>query len=257
MKRPTGPRYAVLGMLLALGGPAGWLLLQAVLGTWTGGSLTTEVAAHSLLYLYMLASTVLAFGAFGAWAGRLASKLAVSNRQLEQLAGTDSLTSLKNTRYFQQRLHSECARAERSGAPLALILLDLDRFKAVNDRFGHSVGDAALAHVGEQISSCCRRGDLACRVGGEEFALLCPDAGLAEARGVADRVCSALNENPFPAPNGPLAITASLGVAIRRGTPEALYEAADKALYRAKAEGRNRVALEHEERQVTPRSEIP
>jgi diguanylate cyclase (GGDEF)-like protein len=256
MERPTGPRYAIRGMLLALGAPIGWLLLQAALGGLAGGSISSEVAAHSLLYLYLFGSTVLAFGAFGAWAGSLAGKLAASNAQLEQLAGTDSLTSLRNTRYFQQRLRSECARADRAGTPLSLILMDLDSFKAVNDRFGHAVGDVALAHVAAQISASCRLGDLACRVGGEEFALLCPGAGLAEARGVAERVCSALNENPFPAPDGPLAITASLGVALYRETPDVLYRAADKALYRAKAEGRNRVALEHEEPQATPRPEL-
>jgi len=243
MERPTGPRYAVRGMLLALGAPIGWLLLQAALGDLAGGTVRTEIAAHSLLYLYLFGSTVIAFGAFGAWAGHLAFKLAAINTQLERLAGTDGLTSLKNARYFHQRLRSECARSERSGAALSLILMDLDSFKSVNDRFGHAVGDAALAHVAALISACCRLGDLACRVGGEEFALLCPGARLAEAQGVADRVCASLNENPFETPNGLLAITASLGVAVRHSTPEALYQAADKALYRAKAEGRNRVAL--------------
>ena len=247
MERPNAPRYAVRGMLLALGAPIGWLLLQAALGALTEGSIASEVRAHSLLYLYLFGSTVLAFGAFGAWAGHLAAKLAASNEQLEKLAGTDGLTSLKNARYFHLRLRSECARSERGATPLALILMDLDSFKEVNDRFGHAVGDAALAHVAAEISACCRLGDLACRVGGEEFALLCPGAGLAEAQRVADRICASLNEHPFPTPEGPLPITASLGVAIRRDTPDALYRAADKALYQAKAEGRNRVAVEHEQ----------
>jgi diguanylate cyclase (GGDEF)-like protein len=252
MKRPSGPRYAVIGILLALGAPGGWLLLLAALGGFEGGSTLSEIRAHSLLYLYLLGSTVIAFGLFGAWAGSLAAKLAASNVRLEQMARTDSLTSLKNAGYFQQRLRSECARSERSGEPLSLILMDLDTFKSVNDRYGHAVGDAALAHVGVQIAACCRLGDLACRVGGEEFAVLCPGANLEEARKVAERVRTSLNENRFEAPDGLLAVTASLGVAVRSDTPAALYEAADRALYRAKAEGRNRVAVQHGAPEPTP-----
>jgi two-component system cell cycle response regulator len=128
------------------------------------------------------------------------------------------------------------------GAPLSLIVMDLDRFKELNDRLGHDVGDAALSHAAGVLRASIREVDLACRIGGDEFAVICPGASLEGATAVAERARTALEKTPFRAPNGePVALTASLGVSALNDGDRQLFQAGDHALYAAKAEGRNRV----------------
>ena len=189
---------------------------------------------------------VLALGADAAESERLAALadlvgLAVANarsrERLVALATTDPLTGLANHRAFRERLLAECARAERSGGPLALVMIDLDRFKRVNDTHGHQAGDEVLRGVARRLASCARRADVPARIGGEELAWLLPDTGLDAAVEAAERLRLAIRGVPFRAVGR---VTASLGVAVLGSEgPDDLVRRADLALYRAKEGGRD------------------
>ena len=162
-----------------------------------------------------------------------------SEHRLRALAATDPLTGLANHRQFQERLSEEVSRAARYGHPLSLVLLDLDRFKRVNDRHGHQAGDAVLAEVARRMAQIARTGDLAARVGGEEFAWLLPDTDAVGALTLAERMRSAVEAEPFEVAGR---LTASLGVAAlgAPGDGDDLFRRADGALRWAKLAGRNR-----------------
>ena len=173
--------------------------------------------------------------------------MAIANLQLRetlrQQSLRDPLTGLFNRRYFEESLRREMLRCERKGLPLALMLLDIDHFKAFNDSHGHSAGDAVLAHVGRSIASLVRVEDLACRYGGEEFTIVMPEAGAESAVARAAAIRRAVSQSTIEHNGRTLGpVTLSIGVAAfpRDGvTPELLFEVADAALYRAKAEGRD------------------
>jgi diguanylate cyclase (GGDEF)-like protein/PAS domain S-box-containing protein len=177
--------------------------------------------------------------------------------QLEELASTDSLTGLATRRRFLELAGHELARARRNGRPISLIVLDLDHFKDVNDRWGHAGGDRVLRATGDLLRRSLREFDLAARWGGEEFCLLLPDTEAAAALATAERLREAIAAMPVPSPPaGTLRVTASLGVAATGSGSadiDALVEAADQAMYRAKREGRNRVRRSWPET-VTPRT---
>jgi diguanylate cyclase (GGDEF)-like protein len=167
-------------------------------------------------------------------------------RKIEDLAHMDSLTGICNRRFFLElgeRILRQGARAKR---PVSLILLDLDHFKAVNDRFGHAAGDAVIRGSVRRISRVVRETDLVARIGGEEFAILLPETCLETGLQVAERVRMGVEalEIPFEGLPHPLTITASLGLALAEcGTDslDSLMSKADHALYQAKGGGRNRV----------------
>ncbi len=170
------------------------------------------------------------------------ARLVEANERLEALATTDGLTGAKNHRAFQERLSEEYSRASRSGAPLSVILLDVDNFKLYNDEFGHPAGDRVLKSVAQLLQANVREVDYVARYGGEEFAIVLPGADDFVARSVAERCREAIAAGPWPDRQ----VTASLGVAsANASTPSrgALIEQADTALYRSKAAGRNRVSL--------------
>lgn len=174
---------------------------------------------------------------------RLAEKLADMNQRLEQEASTDSLTELSNRRYFWKRFEEEHARAKRFGHPLSLIVLDLDRFKSINDEFGHPVGDQVLRAVGKLLKTSLRGIDIAARLGGEEFALLLPETPKESAVFVAERLLSEFKGVKVPSLTAQK-LSFSAGVATfpeHAAAPQKLYETADEALYKAKNSGRSRV----------------
>lgn len=161
-------------------------------------------------------------------------------------ATTDALTGLHNRRYFDERLEVELARAQRSGKPLSLLMVDVDRFKGVNDTYGHLAGDRVLAAVGDVLEATVRTTDLAARFGGEEFCVLLPDTDAEGAAQLAERVRKALASHEMPVEGGVLRVTASLGVAtwgVNGTCRETLIAAADQALYAAKEGGRNQVRV--------------
>ena len=154
----------------------------------------------------------------------------------------DGLTGLWNRTYLDDRILAETAIVERYHRPLACMMIDLDHFKALNDGYGHDVGDSALRAVAGLFGEMCRREDVACRYGGEEFAVLCPGVQAGGAAVIAERLRARIEATNIAAPGGTLKVTASFGVSDVGGGMDFLRRA-DQALYKAKRDGRNRVAL--------------
>ena len=158
-------------------------------------------------------------------------------REARQLADLDALTTLHNRRYFHETLGRECARAHRYDRELALVFFDIDDFTAINDRIGHLAGDSVLAGVAERLRSVVRSADIACRVGGDEFAVILPESKLADAEQLYRRVQFAVGARPI----GPFErVHLSAGIAELRADDDAasLFERADEALYQAKEAGK-------------------
>lgn len=237
---------ALLGLSIAPGAPLGWFLIRCLEGATPGA----ELLGHAGLYAYMLLGTGAVFAVFGLLLGQREDRLCRANARLEDRAVTDPLTGLKNGGYFHARLEEEFLERARTGEPLAVVVLDLDRFKGINDTYGHLVGDLVLIRVGRAIASVTREGETDARVGGEEFALLLPGSTSEEAREVAERVRNAIAEaeTVIEGESTPtLRVTASAGAAsttdTKAASARALYKATDQALYRAKAEGRDRTVV--------------
>lgn len=176
--------------------------------------------------------------------------VALENARLYQetklQAITDGLTGLYNHRFFREQLEVEIGRAERYGHDVALIIMDIDHFKHYNDTHGHPQGDELLRGLAELLRKSIRKADLACRYGGEEFAIILPETGKETAVYLAERIRKAISEHPFPfretQPMG--ALTVSIGVAVfplDARVIDKLIRKADDALYKAKSTGRNRV----------------
>ena len=168
----------------------------------------------------------------------------LTEQRLHEMAVHDPLTGLFNRRYMVETLAREMARAQREASPLSLILLDIDRFKQLNDTFGHLGGDRVLQSLAALLLECIRQGDIACRFGGEEFVLVLPGVPLATALERAERVRARFADLRVPFEDTEIRATISLGAANfpQDGVSgEELIRCADMALYRAKERGRNRV----------------
>lgn len=161
-------------------------------------------------------------------------------QQLTAEARKDPLTGLLNRRGFAERLDTEVLRARRLGHPLAAVAIDIDHFKAINDRHGHDAGDRVLARVAHTLRLESRATDIVARLGGDEFLVVLPDADADEARGYADRVRATLHADPHA-----LEVSVSAGVSVAAGptTAKELTASADRALYEAKRAGRNATAV--------------
>jgi diguanylate cyclase (GGDEF)-like protein len=161
-------------------------------------------------------------------------------REARQLADLDALTGLHNRRYFHETLAREVARAHRYDRRLALIVFDLDDFKAINDRIGHLSGDAVLAEAAERVRDVVRSADIACRVGGDEFAVILPESTMADADQLYRRLQSALTARPV-GQAGRLSFSAGVAELKPDDDPTSFFERADEALYRAKERGKAQV----------------
>lgn len=182
----------------------------------------------------------------GGFVARYVGEGDAEGRQLAELAlasRRDALTGLANRRAFDEDLAREVARAARDGTPLSVIVLDLDRFKAVNDAHGHAAGDAVLRAVAARAAAVLRAGHLLARLGGEEFGVVLAGADLGQAAAAAERLRAAVAASPVDAAGRALHVTASLGCAtLSPGeAAEALVARADARLYAAKHAGRDRV----------------
>jgi two-component system, cell cycle response regulator len=176
---------------------------------------------------------------------------AVNRARLVRSGVTDFLTGWHNRRYFHNRLREELARAERTGKPLACLMIDVDNFKDINDRFGHLAGDEALKEVARRAEAEIRAGDTGARFGGDEFAILLSGAEVVHAVKLAERIHNSVGSTPIRVHGGAhVTVTLSVGLATARPQPrshdykalaERLIAEADAALYRAKGAGRNRV----------------
>ncbi|MBA2383151.1 MAG: sensor domain-containing diguanylate cyclase [Actinobacteria bacterium] len=161
-------------------------------------------------------------------------------REARQLADLDALTGLHNRRYFHEMLAREVARAHRYGRSLALVVFDLDDFKAVNDRIGHLAGDGVLAEAAERVRQVVRSADIACRVGGDEFAVILPESSLDDADQLCKRLEAAISARPV-GQAGRLHLSAGVTEVRAEDTAVSFFERADEALYRAKAAGKGKV----------------
>ncbi len=231
---------ALAGVVLAGGAPAGlwavWTVLEHLPAQ--------ELRSITLWFVGLTSAAVL--GGFGAVAGWLMDALVDAREQLAQEALEDHLTGLSNRRAMQHALTAELRRHERTREPVALIMLDVDHFKRVNDRFGHPAGDAVLCTVAQQVRSACRGMDVAARVGGEEFAVLAPGLHAQDATRVAERIRRALEDASTMFGDATIKVTLSAGVATTDELQppvdvQALWAASDVQLYRAKQGGRNLV----------------
>jgi diguanylate cyclase (GGDEF)-like protein len=174
----------------------------------------------------------------------LQKALIATNRRLEELSLTDGLTHVGNRRAFDERMAVAYEHARRYERPLSLVLVDVDHFKSINDRYGHDAGDAVLRVVADVIAGSSRQTDFVGRIGGEEFAVLLPETPLFEAMQFGEKIRSAIAATTAAAEP----VHVSIGVANMPHSKVTglmqLFHAADQALYRAKANGRNRVEME-------------
>jgi diguanylate cyclase (GGDEF)-like protein len=262
-RRPRRLVYPAIGVLLSMALVLGLLLLQAWQG-WVAGvgprtplpwRLADELRRQPLVYAYLLVATLAITTGLGWVVGR-------KEDLLEALSVTDPLTGLANRRRLLAAFADELNRSARYGTPLALLLIDLDRLKEINDRRGHAQGDRALQLVAESLRRSCRATDRPARTGGDEFLVLAVNTSADEALALAHRVCATVrrlgaagNERAktVPASDLPSALTVSIGVAdlddVTLPTFVSLHAAADAALYAAKAAGRDRALA------ATPRTD--
>jgi two-component system, cell cycle response regulator len=215
----------------------GQLVGSLNLGSLRRDRFTPGMATHFIEWLAAVASVCL--------------ENVANNERLKHIGLTDALTGVHNRRYFEQRLREEVDRALRKGSPLSCLLVDLDHFKSVNDRYGHLIGDVVLREVAEQIKDQLRLSDAMARYGGEEFAVLLVQTNAVTARAIAERIRERIAGQVFKLPEGAqLSVTISIGVATLmeelRGADidvraRDLVSRTDSALYSAKRSGRNRV----------------
>lgn len=234
MKKKPGFYY---GLAAATGIALGLLVLRTVFAS--GYSLAAEFVSNRLTYTYVFLATAVVFMVLGYILGRQAD-------ELRRLSMTDALTGLSNRHAFHVRLRDEWRRSRRYRAPLALLLIDVDGLKQVNDQEGHQTGDRVLREVAGAIRHTLRGTDIGARWGGDEFAIIAPNTGRSAADRLGRRLLLHMNEGTA---GGHTAVTVSAGVALfdpaQRPIPSIrmLMRAADRALYQAKANGRNRVKI--------------
>jgi diguanylate cyclase (GGDEF)-like protein len=216
--------------------------------------LLVYVSMHVFFQGQFMQSALLMGAAVPAIVAPLATHLVVTlvfdleraRAELTRLATRDGLTQLYNQRHFSAQLGIEVPRALRGRRPLAVLMIDADRFKDINDRHGHATGDHVLQQLAAACATSLRPYDVLARYGGEEFVLLLPDTALAQACDVAERIRASVAALQLHSPKGePIAATVSIGVAVLQAddpAPLAVVERADAAMYQAKRAGRNRWA---------------
>lgn len=206
-----------------------------------GGQASAEYSIGVILYMFF--GSVIVFGVYSYVLGR-------SEERFADLSMHDHLTGLYNTRLFHDTLKSQFSLAERHGHNLTLLLLDVDRFKRVNDTYGHQVGDRVLTTIAQKVTGVVRAGDMVARVGGEEFAVILPETDTEGGAELAERIRANIEQTTLTlAGNVSLAVTVSIGVAglntLNAETTTELFASVDAALYEAKNSGRNCVRVAH------------
>jgi diguanylate cyclase (GGDEF)-like protein len=253
---PRRLAYPIAGALLGGGFLGGFFTLSA----WAAGREPTaswfrgQLADQPIPYGYLVLATLTMLALLGWLLGR-------KEDQLEELSVTDPLTGLANRRRLRAQFTEELNRAARYGTPLALLVVDVDRLKAINDGYGHAAGDRALHLVSEGLRRSCRATDVAARFGGDEFLVLAVNTTATEALALAHRIGATVRRlSAAAAPGGPR-LTVSIGAAdlerALQASFAALHAAADRALYQAKAEGRDRAAVAPPLPRSSPRAHPP
>ena len=172
---------------------------------------------------------------------RLQDELRERNAELEAISRTDTLTGLPNRRHLQEHLMAAASSARRRPETMAVLMIDVDHFKGVNDRFGHDAGDVVLRAIGTRLASACRQEDIVGRWGGEEFLVVAPSTDVAGAAVLAERFREEAAAEPVFVGEETVMMTVSIGSAVGTGDVDAVLRDADAALYAAKSGGRNRV----------------
>jgi diguanylate cyclase (GGDEF)-like protein len=266
VKPGADPRRSVLRLLGCVSGGvllygyatlqlADRLLLAQSAGIPPGLAAVMAVVRDTTWAFYWVMALIVAFIAFFGYqmfvhwqslTNQLLDELRVANQRLYTLAGTDSLTGLHNRRVADERIAAEWQRARRLGHGAALLMIDIDHFKCINDSHGHPVGDEAIRMLAAEIRAMTRDIDSACRYGGEEFLIILPQVDAEGAHAFAERLRLRVAELPVACAGGTLHITISLGIALfdaAEQTHQRWIERSDHALYQAKRDGRNRVVL--------------
>ncbi len=241
--------FALVGSLLGLGAPLGWLFWRALLDQpmW----LRNEFQQFGAFYVYLALATVTVFTLFGYFLGRhsdvvgdQSASVKETLRKVNLLAITDALTNIYNARYLHEQLSIETEAAKRYHTPLTCLMMDIDNFKSINDRFGHPAGDVVLATLAKIVQQSVRRVDIVGRLGGEEFLVIMPHTAQGTAFRVAERIRQAVQRWPFKLEGVAIPVTVSIGVACLPtagiANKSTLMKAADNALYEAKKSGKNR-----------------
>lgn len=257
MAQTESQRYRVLGLtagaVLGLGAPAGALLFRlSLLGDYSFQAAKHDFFQHSFFYFYTLYLTPFFFGALGYALGLLSDHLALRARSLDRslktmqdLAHRDDLTGLYNHRHLYDEISKEIERSRRYGHSVCGMMIDLDHFKEINDRYGHLAGDVALRECGKILKNHLRRVDIIGRYGGDEFLAILPSTDAATAAVVAERLRGSISRHLFHIFQHPVHLSVSVGLwAIdnpEKLTTENFIHKADKALFEAKHHGRNRV----------------
>ena len=225
-------------------------LAATVLVLWAGWRYSRRLQAELTEQVRLRAEVTQAKEALEDKVKQRTAELEAANHQLETLSTTDGLTGLANRRRFDSYWAQEWQRAARQGTSLAVIMLDVDHFKAYNDHYGHQQGDACLRTIGDVLRSTVRRaGELAARYGGEEFVVIMPGATVQKAQETADSILTAIREARMAHARSPVALVVTVSLGVAAGTPgatddrEHLIKAADVALFEAKHQGRNRVMM--------------
>ena len=235
MKRHIDARIAftIVGAVLALGAPIGWYVMS---------NLVTPRPVDALLYTYLMVSTLIVFASFGGVLGHFFERI-------RALAVSDPLTGLLNQTSFRQMADVLIEIAIRHKERLAVVMIDIDHFKRVNDQYSHLLGSQAIKEIGTIIKSQVRASDLVARYGGDEFIALLPRTTGAEAKVVAERIRSVVEHSTFRHGSDSVQVTLSFGVGCRAlpsvgaSRLDDIIALADRALYVAKERGRNRVEL--------------
>ena len=237
--------YPIIGLVLGVGAPVGSFLLRLLLIAGIRDQPLADLRANAFFYLYELIATSLVFAIAGLIAGRRADRLRQGEAFYHELAEHDALTGLHNDRAFKDRYRRALQRAVATRQPLAVILVDVDQLKAINDAFGHPAGNKALVQVADALRRSKRAADTAARWGGDEFAILLEGADPAAAMRVAEGVLAHLGSTPLRLERTTAMVTVTIGVctAAHPAPTSDLFAAADRALLTGKAHGRNTIEV--------------
>ena len=242
-----------LGVLLGLGAPIGSLFFRIVVsGDMSFSRITHEISSHSYYYAYMAFLTPLVFGLFGSYLGNLNDKVKIQKKSLENRMDvletqsmTDDVTGLYNHRHLLEEIEKEVERSKRHNHFLSGVMIDIDGFKEVNDLYGHLTGDYVLREMAVGVNEKIGKIDIIGRYGGDEFAVILPEARLPAAEVVSERLLQNVRQHRFKTKRGYISLTVSIGLFSFEDTKDLdktqFIEKIDQAMFQAKSLGKNRM----------------